>query len=116
YRALRPATAGPRDRRTTRGPHRSASSSPDRRGRKPCRSSETSKVRPAFLNSLAIGSANVSSAKESAMIQIDALPAFSDNYLWLLQDHDSRRCAVVDPGDAAPVLDWLAEHDDWRLT
>ena len=30
------------------------------------------------------------------------LPAFSDNYLWLL--HDGRRAIVVDPGDAEPVL------------
>ncbi len=29
------------------------------------------------------------------------IPAFDDNYLWLL--HDGRRAAVVDPGDAAPV-------------
>lgn len=50
------------------------------------------------------------------MIQIDALPAFSDNYIWLLQDTGARRCAVVDPGDAAPVLNWLAAHPDWQLT
>lgn len=50
------------------------------------------------------------------MIQIDALPAFSDNYIWLLQDAGARRCAVVDPGDAAPVLNWLAAHLDWQLT
>lgn len=50
------------------------------------------------------------------MIKIDALPAFSDNYLWLLQDGDSRRCAVVDPGDAAPVLAWLEAHPGWQLT
>lgn len=31
-----------------------------------------------------------------------ALPAFTDNYIWLL--HDGRRALVVDPGDAAPVL------------
>ncbi|MEE1920644.1 hydroxyacylglutathione hydrolase [Pseudomonas sp. 148P] len=49
------------------------------------------------------------------MIQIEALPAFSDNYIWLLQDPASRRCAVVDPGDAAPVLAWLGQHADWRL-
>lgn len=30
------------------------------------------------------------------MIQIDALPAFNDNYIWLLRDDRSRRCAVVD--------------------
>lgn len=50
------------------------------------------------------------------MFQIDALPAFSDNYIWLLQDPATRRCAVVDPGDAAPVLDWLARHAEWQLS
>jgi hydroxyacylglutathione hydrolase len=50
------------------------------------------------------------------MIQIDALPAFTDNYIWLLQDHSTRRCVVVDPGDAAPVLDWLDQHPDWTLS
>lgn len=29
------------------------------------------------------------------------LPAFSDNYIWLL--HNSKQALVVDPGDAAPV-------------
>ncbi|HSW20169.1 MAG TPA: MBL fold metallo-hydrolase, partial [Ramlibacter sp.] len=29
------------------------------------------------------------------------LPAFQDNYLWLL--HDGHRALVVDPGDAEPV-------------
>lgn len=50
------------------------------------------------------------------MIQIDALSAFNDNYIWLLQDATSRRCAVVDPGDAKPVEAWLAAHPDWRLS
>ncbi len=50
------------------------------------------------------------------MIQIDALPAFNDNYLWLLQDAGTRRCAVVDPGDAAPVRAWLEAHPDWQLS
>jgi len=30
------------------------------------------------------------------------LPAFSDNYIWLL--HDQSHALVVDPGDAQPVL------------
>ena len=30
-----------------------------------------------------------------------ALPAFSDNYIWML--HDDHQAIVVDPGDAAPV-------------
>jgi hydroxyacylglutathione hydrolase len=33
------------------------------------------------------------------------LPAFSDNYIWML--HDGRKALVVDPGDAQPVLDTL---------
>jgi hydroxyacylglutathione hydrolase len=31
------------------------------------------------------------------------LPAFADNYIWMLQD--GRNAIVVDPGDAAPVFD-----------
>lgn len=50
------------------------------------------------------------------MLQIQALPAFSDNYIWLLQDPAHKRCAVVDPGDAQPVLNWLAQHPDWVLS
>ena len=50
------------------------------------------------------------------MILIEALPAFTDNYLWLLQDPTSQRCAVVDPGDAAPVLAWLSAHPGWQLS
>lgn len=36
---------------------------------------------------------------------IHGIPAFNDNYIWAvsLGEH----CAVVDPGDAAPVLQWL---------
>jgi hydroxyacylglutathione hydrolase len=34
------------------------------------------------------------------------LPAFSDNYIWML--HDGQAAWVVDPGDAKPVLQALA--------
>ena len=39
-------------------------------------------------------------------LTILALPAFKDNYLWLI--HDGVHAAVVDPGDAEPVLAALA--------
>lgn len=42
-------------------------------------------------------------------MQIDALPAFTDNYLWLI--HDGRNAAIVDPGDAAVVEAALAARD-----
>ncbi len=41
-------------------------------------------------------------AAATRAVQIEPVPAFRDNYLWLL--HSGRRAAVVDPGDAAPVL------------
>src|SRR5689334_18577744 len=31
-----------------------------------------------------------------------ALPAFADNYIWML--HDGHEALVVDPGDSAPVI------------
>jgi hydroxyacylglutathione hydrolase len=42
------------------------------------------------------------------MFTLLPLAAFDDNYLWLL--HDGQAAVVVDPGDAAPVLQALAQH------
>ncbi|MDV7105055.1 hydroxyacylglutathione hydrolase [Vibrio sp. TH_r3] len=44
------------------------------------------------------------------MLTIKSIPAFNDNYIWLIQNSD-QRCAIVDPGDALPVLDYLKQHD-----
>src|SRR5690606_33866353 len=33
------------------------------------------------------------------------VPAFADNYLWLI--HNGKHAAVVDPGDAAPIREAL---------
>ncbi len=38
------------------------------------------------------------------MLTIQPIPAFDDNYIWLLSDPPSGRAFVVDPGDAAPVI------------
>lgn len=40
------------------------------------------------------------------MIEVAAIPAFDDNYIWAI--HDGRNAVIVDPGDATPVLAWLA--------
>ena len=37
------------------------------------------------------------------MLEITPIPAFSDNYIWLLSHPGQPRVAVVDPGEAAPV-------------
>jgi len=50
------------------------------------------------------------------MFDILPLPAFNDNYIWLITDATTRRAVVVDPGDAGPVLAWLDGHPDWRLS
>ncbi|WP_218656441.1 hydroxyacylglutathione hydrolase [Enterobacter cloacae] len=38
-----------------------------------------------------------------------SIPAFEDNYIWVLVD-DARRCVIVDPGEAAPVLQAIKEN------
>ena len=47
-------------------------------------------------------------------MEIVAVPAFSDNYIWLVHDEDSGETAVVDPGDAAPALA-EAERRGWTI-
>jgi hydroxyacylglutathione hydrolase len=49
------------------------------------------------------------------MLQVVAVPAFADNYLWLVHDDDSGQTAVVDPGDAAPVLA-EADRRGWPIS
>lgn len=41
------------------------------------------------------------------MMSVTPLAALSDNYIWLLRQDSSDRVCVVDPGDAAPVIDYL---------
>lgn len=44
------------------------------------------------------------------MLDVRPIPAFRDNYIWLLRGPlDPRAAAVVDPGDAEPVLRRLAD-------
>jgi hydroxyacylglutathione hydrolase len=38
---------------------------------------------------------------------VEPIPAFNDNYLWLI--HHGKIAAIVDPGDATPVLKRLSE-------
>jgi hydroxyacylglutathione hydrolase len=42
------------------------------------------------------------------MLAIHSVPAFKDNYIWILED--GRHAAAVDPGDSAPVEDFLASR------
>ncbi|MEE4244166.1 MAG: hydroxyacylglutathione hydrolase [Kangiellaceae bacterium] len=42
---------------------------------------------------------------------VDPIPAFSDNYIWALTNNRVGNCVVVDPGDAASVLKYLAKFN-----
>jgi len=42
------------------------------------------------------------------MLTISPVNAFSDNYIWVLQRHTG--AIAIDPGDAAPLLAFLAAH------
>jgi hydroxyacylglutathione hydrolase len=49
------------------------------------------------------------------MLEIVHVPAFADNYIWLVRDEASGETAVVDPGDAGPALA-ETERRGWRVT
>ncbi|MGH6611879.1 MAG: hydroxyacylglutathione hydrolase [Burkholderiaceae bacterium] len=49
----------------------------------------------------------------NSTLSITPIPAFKDNYLWLLKRGDE--AAIVDPGDAAPVIDAI-DAQQLRLT
>jgi hydroxyacylglutathione hydrolase len=43
------------------------------------------------------------------MLTVFPVPAFTDNYLWVL--HDETVAIAVDPGDATPLIDYLSAHN-----
>ena len=47
-------------------------------------------------------------------LEVVAVPAFTDNYLWLVHDDASGETAVVDPGDGEVVLAAAAERS-WTI-
>jgi hydroxyacylglutathione hydrolase len=48
---------------------------------------------------------------EKDMLNITEIPAFNDNYIWVLREPESSFAYVVDPGQAKPVLAYLAQHN-----
>lgn len=42
-------------------------------------------------------------------MNLNSIPAFQDNYIWVLSEDDGR-CLIVDPGEAAPILAALTEN------
>lgn len=44
------------------------------------------------------------------MLSVQAVPAFDDNYIWLIRQAEQPHAVIVDPGDAEPVISALHEH------
>ncbi|HEY1846698.1 MAG TPA: hydroxyacylglutathione hydrolase [Buttiauxella sp.] len=42
-------------------------------------------------------------------MNLNSIPAFQDNYIWVLNDEQGK-CVIVDPGEAAPVLQAIADN------
>ena len=47
------------------------------------------------------------------MIKVEPIPAFSDNYIWLVTTNEGS--IVIDPGDANPVIEYLNKNKDLTL-
>ena len=43
-------------------------------------------------------------------IQIHPIKAFNDNYIWTLINKNNKQAIVIDPGQSAPVADYMQEH------
>ncbi|OHV12344.1 hydroxyacylglutathione hydrolase [Kushneria phosphatilytica] len=44
------------------------------------------------------------------MLTVKPLPAFKDNYIWVLQQDNTPGIVVVDPGDAEPVIERVEQQ------
>jgi len=45
------------------------------------------------------------------MLQVTPFPALRDNYIWLIHgSSDPSRIAIVDPGEAGPLQEYLSQH------
>lgn len=44
------------------------------------------------------------------MLQIHAVNAFTDNYIWLIQSAQGQNVLIIDPGDADPVIHFVEQQ------
>ena len=44
-------------------------------------------------------------------MNIIQIPAFTDNYFWLMHEDNEKSAVVVDPGDCAPVIRSLKDNN-----
>lgn len=44
-------------------------------------------------------------------MEIVPVSALKDNYVWVIPDHATKQAVIVDPGEAAPVIQYLQENN-----
>ncbi|MDN3651409.1 hydroxyacylglutathione hydrolase [Thalassotalea ponticola] len=49
------------------------------------------------------------------MLEVKAINAFNDNYIWCIQQSSSQLCVLVDPGDGKTCIDYI-EQQKLQLT
>ncbi len=55
-------------------------------------------------------SANIMTLHSDQTLRVIQVPAFQDNYLWIIHRENNPIAYVVDPGDAAPIIAALSKH------
>src|SRR5512141_1400671 len=72
--------------------------------------SRSSRYRPGAVASQAASVVDTvpGAGEDASMAAIIPVPAFTDNYIWVVRE--GAGAAVVDPGDAAPVIAYLERH------
>jgi hydroxyacylglutathione hydrolase len=45
------------------------------------------------------------------MLEIQPIPAFNDNYFWIIFNTKTKDACIVDPGDSKPVNNFLKKHN-----
>lgn len=46
----------------------------------------------------------------TAAINVSAIKAFSDNYIWAIRTNQNNKLALVDPGDAQACINYIEQH------
>lgn len=47
---------------------------------------------------------------KNSVLNVFAIPALQDNYIWCIHQLGQAACIIVDPGEAAPVMQALASN------
>ena len=47
---------------------------------------------------------------EVVMLEVISIKALKNNYIWILVNTSTKTCAVIDPGDAVPIISFIQDN------